>query len=768
MDATRTPRLGNVQPTLSSRFAAPRASLAERSFREPRSRQDLGLSAGSSGPRRRSVLIVLLAALVAPANGSAGELKARAATVVGPPTPAVAGATQRIRAEEAAVRAVNTLRPDGDRLVLRQPHDRVEFAAEGVRFEPRRGPAWSWSLRAVEAGGTALPGVRLAGVGPRADGFTARYERGALVEEYVAHADGIEQRFVLGAPPAAAGALVLVGEVASAGSFETLARGWRWRNDRGAVRLGEVFAYDATGAALPATLEVTATGTRIVLDGAALAAARYPVTVDPEIGANDFRISDMGGTGDANYDAFEPAVAYNATDNEYLVVWAGDDDVGGLVDGEYEIFGQRLDAATGAEVGSNDLRISDMGGTGDVTYGALLTAVAYNATDNEYLVVWRGSDNVGGLVTGETEVFGQRLDGATGAEVGSNDFRISDMGGTGDANYDIYSVDVAYDAADNEYLVVWMGDDDTGGLVDNEYEIFGQRLDAATGAEVGGNDFRISDMGGTGNANYEAESAAVAYNAIDNEYLVVWKGDDNVGGLVDNEYEIYGQRINAATGTALGSDDFRISDMGGTGDTGYRAGEPVVAYNAADNEYLVVWMGDDNVGGLVDNEYEIFGQRIDAATGAEVGSNDFRISAMGGTGNAIYDAYDPAVAYNAAHNGFVVVWRGDHDGGGLSDNELEVFGELLGADGVTIGPSDVRLSDMGGTGDNPFGVASPAVAHGSNPDELLVVWKGDDDVDGLVDEESEIFGQRLTGDPTLLFLDGFESGGTSAWSATVP
>ena len=226
---------------------------------------------------------------------------------------------------------------------------------------------------------------------------------------------------------------------------------------------------------------------------------------DPEIGANDFRISDMGGTGDPGYDAWEPAVAYNATDNEYLVVWEGDDDVDGLVDNEYEIFGQRLDATTGAEVGSNDFRISDMGGTGDVTYGALLPAVAYNATDNEYLVVWRGDDNAGGLVNGETEIFGQRLDGATGAEVGSNDFRISDMGGTGDANYNVYSAAVAYNAADNEYLVVWTGDDNVGGLVDNESEAFGQRLDAATGAEVGSNDFRISDLGGTGNVDYGAQ-----------------------------------------------------------------------------------------------------------------------------------------------------------------------------------------------------------------------------------------------------------------------
>jgi hypothetical protein len=63
-----------------------------------------------------------------------------------------------------------------------------------------------------------------------------------------------------------------------------------------------------------------------------------------EIGANDFRLSDMGPDGDANYDAWNPAVAYNNTTNEYLAVWSGDDDTGRLVDEEYEIFGQRLDA----------------------------------------------------------------------------------------------------------------------------------------------------------------------------------------------------------------------------------------------------------------------------------------------------------------------------------------------------------------------------------------------------------------------------------------
>ncbi len=508
---------------------------------------------------------------------------------------------------------------------------------------------------------------------------------------------------------------------------------------------------------------------RLGVEEAAVWAVNTLLRIDHEIGANDFRVSDMGGTGNADYYANSPAVAYNSTADEYLVVWYGTDYDGGLVAGEYEIFGQRIDAATGAEIGANDFRISDAGGTGDPNYDAQYPVVAYNSTDDEYLVVWYGEDNVGGLVDNETEIFGQRLDAATGAELGSNDFRISDMGGTGSVfdGHAIYPA-LAYNATDHEYLVVWQGEDNVGGLGDGEVEVFGQRLDAATGAELGSNDFRVSDMGGTGTMDYFGAGPAVAYNATDNEYLVVWWGDDNVGGLVDDEYEIFGQRLNAATGTALGDNDFRISDMGDTGDASYDAWHPAVAYAATINEYLVVWRGEDNVGGLVNNENEIFGQRLDAATGAELGVNDLRISEMGGTGNSTYAAYSPAVVYNPTHGGYLVVWDGDHDQGGLSNGESEVFGELLGPDGATIGPHNVRLSDMGGIGDNPFGAYASAVACATGPDQFLVAWEGDDDADGLVDEEYEIFGQRLTGNPWLLFADGFESGGTSAWSATVP
>jgi hypothetical protein len=311
-----------------------------------------------------------------------------------------------------------------------------------------------------------------------------------------------------------------------------------------------------------------------------------PPAFASEIGPNDFRISDMGPDGDANFDAggiafwSEPAVAYNANADEYLVVWMGDDGSGAQIDEELEIYGQRLDALTGAEVGPNDFRISDMGPDGNASFGGFIPAVAYNPNADEYLVVWYGDDDTGSLADDGFENFGQRLDGSTGAEIGPNDFRISDMGPDGNADFNGGVPSVTYNSNADEYLVVWYGDDGSGAQVDNEFEIYGQRLDASTGAEIGPNDFRISDMGPDGDANFRAIAPSVAYNSNADEYLVVWYGDE-----IDQDFEIYGQRLDASTGAEIGINDFRISD------TVFDATFSAVAYNPSADEYLVVWGG---------------------------------------------------------------------------------------------------------------------------------------------------------------------------------
>jgi hypothetical protein len=248
------------------------------------------------------------------------------------------------------------------------------------------------------------------------------------------------------------------------------------------------------------------------------------------------------------------------------------------------------------------------------------------------------------------------------------------MGQQDDPEFDAREAAVAFNSENHEFLVVWRGEDDTGDLVFDEFEIFCQRIDATSAAEVGLNDFRVSDMGPDGNTQFNAHSPAVAYNPGVNEYLVVWRADDDSNGLADNEFEVYGQRLDGATGAEIGANDFRISDMGPDGDPAFSAKEPWIACSDANNGYLVAWEGLDD--GLAADKTEIFVQRI-AANGAEVGENDFRASHTGAEGNGATDALDPGIAYGSGPNEFLVAWGADPATGGMIDNENDIFGVSL-------------------------------------------------------------------------------------------
>jgi len=464
-----------------------------------------------------------------------------------------------------------------------------------------------------------------------------------------------------------------------------------------------------------------------------------PAQATLPIGAQ-FRVSQMGPDGNSNFAALDPAVAYNSQTNQYLVVWWGTD----TTPGEAEVWGRLADAA-GNLLGGK-FRISDMGSDGDANYDAAEPAVTYNAQANEYLVVWQGDDNTVPLANDEFEIYGQRLS-AAGTEVGTNDFRLSDMGPDGDANYDAAEPGVTYNGQANEYLVVWDGDDNTAPLVDNESEIFGQRLSAA-GAEVGTNDFRLSDVGTDGNTSFSAFNPAVAYGGQANEYLVIWEADEDTPPLANEEYEIYGQRLSAA-GAEVGTNDFRVSDMGPDGDASYSGAYGAVAYNGQANEYLVVWQGDHNTAPLVDNENEIFGQRLSAA-GTEVGTNDFRVSDVGPDGTVSYEASEPAVTNGGQANEYLVVWHGDDDTAPLGDNEREIFGQRLSAAGAQLDANDFRISQMGPDGNVNFAAVNTAVTYNGQANEYLVAWRGDTDASPQVDNEAEIWARRSGAGPPLI------------------
>jgi Ca2+-binding RTX toxin-like protein len=418
---------------------------------------------------------------------------------------------------------------------------------------------------------------------------------------------------------------------------------------------------------------------------------------------SELRISEAGTDGDANRDALKPAVAYNSNADEYLVTWQADDLP---TDGEVEIFGQRL-SATGAEVGADDFRISEAGTDGDPFRDGTEPGIAYNPTANEYLVSWRADD----LATNEEfEIFGQLVN-AKGEKLGS-ELRISSVGADADATREASDPAIAYDSTANEYLVSWIADD----LATNsENEIFGQRL-GATGAEVGADDFRISSVGADGDTSRDVFDPAIAYNSAVNEYLVSWQADDLP---TDQEFEIFGQRLSAA-GAEVGADDFRISDAGTDGDENRGAFESAIAYNPAANEYLVTWEADDLP---TDEEFEIFGQRL-STTGAEVGTNDFRISEAGTDGDAERDAVEPVIAFNSVANEYLVSWRADD----LATNgEFEVFGQRLGEPRV----SPPMAGKCAGKRATLTGTAGPDRIKGTPKRDVIAALGGNDIVRSL-------------------------------------
>jgi len=484
-----------------------------------------------------------------------------------------------------------------------------------------------------------------------------------------------------------------------------------------------------------------------MLNSDARSVSGLPETTYPleERGPNDFRISWMGPDGDTRFYALDPAVAYNSIADEYMVVWTAD---GALGDDEFEIYGQRLNAADGSLVGSR-FRVSQMGPDGDPSVYVRDPALAYNGTEDQYLVVWAADEDGAGLVDDEFEIYGQLL-AANGTMLGPR-FRISSTGPDGDPDFDALNPAVVHNPYATEYLVVWQGDGFGDPPADNAVEILGRRIDAA-GTPLGPNGFRISEMGATGDPAFRAQDPALTYNSTTHEYLVVWEGVDDMPGLAAGEVEIFGQRL-AANGSQIGVNDFRISDMGPDGDAAYAADNPALTWNSLDNTWLVVWSGDDDrdfgSGPLADSEFEIYGQRLDA-DGNEIGANDFRISHMGVDGEAAYRTYGAEVAYVAARDHYLVVWRSDDSRdfgtGPLANDEMEIFGQILDSSGIPIG-ADLRLSDAGPDGNPAFDADRPAVAAQGSGGAAIVVWQGDDNAGTVVEGEVEIFAQLYAVQP---------------------
>ncbi len=171
--------------------------------------------------------------------------------------------------------------------------------AGGMAFVPYLGAsddapvAWRWTTTSATVGEHQL--VTMA---PRLThtAWRAEYDLGGLVEAYDVRPEGLEQTFVLRQRPATNGELVIRGAVASAlratgvgdygGVLFVDALG------RGCVHYGSALAIDAAGRRQPMTTQLVDGGLELRLDAAWLAAAQFPVVVDPLVAPVDIAVGE--------------------------------------------------------------------------------------------------------------------------------------------------------------------------------------------------------------------------------------------------------------------------------------------------------------------------------------------------------------------------------------------------------------------------------------------------------------------------------------------
>lgn len=304
-------------------------------------------------------------------------------------------------------------------------------------------------------------------------------------------------------------------------------------------------------------------------------------------------------------DRAQPAVAYNASNDEYLVVWMQE-----AAPDVYEIWG-RIIPWNAPGVNPDFLIISW------VNRSFWTPKVAWNSFRNEYLVVWNAFDTTIGFPPGTAnDIAGYRMS-ASGV-VQDPGFPLIIAFGS-----EPHQVDVAYNVAMDEYFFVFVI---THTQVTTGNDIYGRR--------VSWNGTPVNPPGLIPICEIEKNqnAPAVATNGQD-RYMVVWEH-----AYSSADTDIYGREYNA-DGSPVGS-YFTIASW--TEDTT----TPDVAAKGANTEWLAVWQEELSSG----TEYAVKGFRWRSEPAVPTYFFDV-------ANYAFWENEDPAAA--AGSSGYLIAYEGD-------------------------------------------------------------------------------------------------------------
>lgn len=433
---------------------------------------------------RRALLAapaLLLAADLPAAGPQAVDDAAPAAGTVAPSRP--------LRSAFGAALADGEVVAGGPDWKARFPAGRAVFTpALGVRAE--RAMPFSFAFEAVERGADTLAA---------ADGAPAELagqrvsfaHAGGVVERYDATVDGLAQSFLVPEHPGGAGDLVVRGRIETELSFAGPLPGGGLSFElpgAGGVSVGGVTAVDALGATAPGELRLDGDRLELVVPGAFVDAAAYPLVIDPELGA-------VIPIQDGTYDDGDPDVAAGSHSNtRYLVVWErrfalNDVDIRGIrLDENGDPVGSLLFLENGDELSNSP-------------------AAAYQHLDQRFFVAWQETPGI----FSPFQIVGRGVDADDGAlsaklavSPSPNQQLAPDVGGE-------------RTTADNDVLVVWS---------EGDLGIRGRQVSLPAGGAIStfGSTLQISDPGDMNTSPAISKSAGDA-----GRFLIAWQsGSGNV------------------------------------------------------------------------------------------------------------------------------------------------------------------------------------------------------------------------------------------------
>jgi hypothetical protein len=187
---------------------------------------------------------------------------------------------------------------------------------------------------------------------------------------------------------------------------------------------------------------------------------------------------------------------------------------------------------------------------------------------------------------------------------------------------------------------------------------------------------------------------------------------------------------------------------------------PVVAADRQSGRFMVAW---ENITGAAFDPVNVLGRRF-AADGTALDVTDFRVNQS--TANA---QSQPSIAALGGLDAFLVSWTSDGD----TSNDLDLYLQIYDENGLALSPADLPLTDQPDIQDRSA-IKSMEQRDGNNRPLVSVTYRdvanaGGTPRPGESGAAYQVLAvEGLTQPPPPIFVDGFESGDTMAWSATLP